>query len=587
MPLRCPRSSPMPTIILVHRRRPRFIFPRYRNNPALGEILLRRINILKEGVREMYRALRCSVVLMALLILAEVAAGASLPVTPMLNIPAAPALLRITNAALSNLVAMGEVEGQVFGAARNQLVALDQEGKITKSVAIPIEQPAGISAYTAGWAIIGDCGNNTVLSVDIRSGQSAKVLDLTATDYGDLMAGDVVRNGRLSSVAFDGKYVYVAMSAGYSSSIFAVDPASNRAVMQAWSPGDKPTAMQFVGGNLYVLDSQNSQLRLFDSALRLSTKAIDLQAPDPMGIVVRDNEVRVLTPADRSIRILKPDLKVLTAPQLAPIWKAKDLVIGPITALARDYALLICGDVAESGYDEFWNDTVWMYKTLLAAGYKENNIYVLYGWGHDYPSANPNYQHTSKVTDFPATVAWVNKILNGLKNGDPSIGVNKITSIDSLFVWVFDHGGGGNPAYFCLRDGVYYDSDFAGSLNSIPCKERAVFMQQCRSGGFVDNLQNDKNFISAACMWSENAHRADLEQETYNGVKYHHGEYNYYVISALSGKTITGAATNADSNGDGKISAVEMHAFMAARENQPEHPQMWDSYGVGGAFVVR
>ena len=88
-------------------------------------------------------------------------------------------------------------------------------------------------------------------------------------------------------------------------------------------------------------------------------------------------------------------------------------------------------------------------------------------------------------------------------------------------------------------------------------------------------------------MWNENAHRADLEYETYNGVKYHHGEYNYYVISALAGKTIIGAAANADSSGDGKISAGEMHAFMAARENQPEHPQIWDSYGVGAAFLVR
>jgi len=139
--------------------------------------------------------------------------------------------------------------------------------------------------------------------------------------------------------------------------------------------------------------------------------------------------------------------------------------------------LLICGDVAESGYDEFWNDTVWMYKALLAAGYKENNIYVLYGWGNDHVSANPSYQHTGKVTDFPATVAWVNKVLNGLKNGDPSVGVNKITSLDSLFVWVFDHGGGSNPAYFCLRDGVCYDSDFASRVNLLPCKERASVWQ--------------------------------------------------------------------------------------------------------------
>ena len=86
----------------------------------------------------MHRVLKCSSVLIASLILAGVVAGAPLPVTPLVNLPATPSLLKITNAALSNLVAMGEVEGQVFGAARNQLVTLDQEGKITKSMAIPI-----------------------------------------------------------------------------------------------------------------------------------------------------------------------------------------------------------------------------------------------------------------------------------------------------------------------------------------------------------------------------------------------------------------------------------------------------------------
>lgn len=535
----------------------------------------------------MGRVLACLAVLAVLLTFAGVVAGTPLPVSPLVNLPMMPSMQKITNVALSNLVAMGEVEGQTLGAARNQLVTLDSQGKITRTIPIPIDQPAGISAFTAGKAILGDCGNNVVFSVDIRSGQSVKLLDLRATDYGNLVAGDVVRNGKLSSVAFDGKYVYVAMSAGYSSSIFAIDPGTNKAVKQTWSPGDKPTAMQFAGGNLYVLDSENSQLRLFDASLKLSIKAIDLHVPDPKGIVIRDNEVRVLVPSERSITILKPDLKVLTTSQLEPGLKLSDIVIGPVLTMARDYALLICGDVAESGFDEFWNDTVWMYKTLLAAGYKENHIYVLYGWGNDYASANPNYQHSSKVTDFPATVTWVNKVLNGLKNGDSSIGVNKLNYGDSLFVWVFDHGGGGNAAYFCLRDGVFHDSDFANSLNSLPCKERAIFMQQCRSGGFLDNLQNEKNFVSTACLPNENAHRADAEQETYNGVRYHHGEYNYYIISALAGRTITGTVVNADSDGDSRINAKEMHNFMAARENQPEHPQVWDSFEVGTAFLVR
>lgn len=541
-----------------------------------------------KGVRQM--AMRITKLLAAailLIMLAGVAAGAPIPVTPLINLPPAALTTKITNLALSNLVTMGDVEGTTFGASKNQLVALDAEGKVTRSIAIPIEQPAGISAYTAGRAIVGDAGTGSVFSVDIRSGQTVKLIDLKATQAGNLIAGDILKSGRLSSVAFDGKYVYVAISAGYSSSIFAVDPATNRALMQTWSPGDEPTAMQFTGGNLYVLDGANGQLRLYDSSFKLSLQSIDLAVPDAKGIVIRGNEVRVLSPTERSITLMKPDLSLLKLQLAEPVWRPIEVITGPILTLARHYALLICGDVAESGYDEFWNDTVWMYKTLIDAGYKENNIYVLYGWGNDYISANPNYKYPSKVTDFPATVAWVNKVLNGLKNGDSSIGVNKLTANDSLFVWVFDHGGGGNPAYFCLRDGVYYDSDFANSLNPLPYSRRAIFMQQCRSGGFLDNMQNDRSFVSTACLWSENAHRADAENESYGGKIYHHGEYNYYIISALAGKTATGAFVNADGNGDGKISAREMHLFMSARENQPETPQIWDSFGIGNSFVVK
>lgn len=75
-----------------------------------------------------------------------------------------------------------------------------------------------------------------------------------------------------------------------------------------------------------------------------------------------------------------------------------------------------------------------MYKTLLAAGYTEHNIYVLYGWGADHSSANPNYQHSPRVTDFPATTEWVNRILKGLAKGDWTIDTEMLTANDSLFV---------------------------------------------------------------------------------------------------------------------------------------------------------
>ena len=120
----------------------------------------------------------------------------------------------------------------------------------------------------------------------------------------------------------------------------------------------------------------------------------------------------------------------------------------------------------------------------------------------------------------------------------------------------------------------------------MPYANRAIFMQQCRSGGFIDNLSNSKTFISTACRADENAQPADTENETYGGQPYSHGEYNYYITSAIAGATATGSSVNADENRNGKVSAREAHQWETSHESRAEHPQMNDG-GVGHTFIVK
>jgi hypothetical protein len=110
-------------------------------------------------------------------------------------------------------------------------------------------------------------------------------------------------------------------------------------------------------------------------------------------------------------------------------------------------------------------------------------------------------------------------------------------------------------------------------------------MQQCRSGGFVDNLTGGKSFISTACRADQNASAADTENEQYNGITYWHGEYNYHLISAISGQTPSGAAVNADADASGKISAVEVHQWIVSHDSKTESPQMNDMGAVGSAYL--
>jgi hypothetical protein len=139
----------------------------------------------------------------------------------------------------------------------------------------------------------------------------------------------------------------------------------------------------------------------------------------------------------------------------------------------------------------------------------------------------------------------------------------------------------------CLRDGQMGAGAFAAKANGVSYGKRAFFMQQCFSGGFIDPLKNAKTFISTAARADEVARPADTENETVGGRPYSHGEYNYWITSALNRMTPTGAGVNADSNADAWISMVEMAEWNRTHESQVETPQMNDMGGVGGTFRMK
>jgi len=249
--------------------------------------------------------------------------------------------------------------------------------------------------------------------------------------------------------------------------------------------------------------------------------------------------------------------------------------------MGTKYAVLICGDLAETGYDEFWNDVVLVREALLNHGFQNNHIYVLYGNGSDYFDAarpNPLYRPSPTITNLAATITNVTAVFNGLANGTG--GYPRLTDDDLLFIWTFDHGCGppciaGTNAVLCLMDGDMLDTVFGGLVNLIPHAYRVICMQQCHSGGFIDDLSSDRTTILTSCTGTEHAHRAD-EKETVTGVDYHHGEYNYHLLSALNGQTVAGVAVNADADGNGFVTMKEIFDYIAANENQPETPQYDD-----------
>jgi hypothetical protein len=147
------------------------------------------------------------------------------------------------------------------------------------------------------------------------------------------------------------------------------------------------------------------------------------------------------------------------------------ILINSMLLGAEKYAVLITGDYADSarvnyngswaianGLDrdrrpmqEFWNDTFLIWEMLVfEKGYSDINVFVLFAGGMDYthdPDANcpywwderssPHilYPELSPITDFPADIASVNNLFNGLANGTG--GFPQLHEDDFLVVWTF------------------------------------------------------------------------------------------------------------------------------------------------------
>lgn len=506
------------------------------------------------------------------------------------------ASMRASNAALSlnDMIALTQLDGATWGAGKSQIAQFNAQGNVLKSSGLPISQVAGIAAYEGGTILVGSSSENTIYKFDPTANSVQKFLDLKQIDSSGILAGDVLQNGELMSIASDGIFVFAAIRAGYSSSIFKIDPTTGKIISRAWAPGPNPSIMAYSSGSLFVLDESSKQLRRFDSNMKLSADAISLADLKAKGILAINSDVQILSAEANKLQVMPLNAAAMVASVPTGIADrsiaSSKVTLNPgAAAIAQGskIAVLICGDMAENGFEEFWSDTCWMYKTLRDAGYSAENIYVLYGNGNDHASDNPKYQNADTVTDFPATYVWVDKVFDGLMNGDSANGISKMKSSDSLFVWTFDHGAGGDPAYLCLMDADMDEGHFAGKLNALPFQKAAIFMQQCRSGGFVDNLQGSRVFLSTACRSDQNAFPSNNEYETYNGRIYNHGEYNYYLISAISGMTPGGGKVNAETGGDSGISALEAHNWEASHEDLAEVPQMSDMGGVGSTFIIK
>lgn len=265
--------------------------------------------------------------------------------------------------------------------------------------------------------------------------------------------------------------------------------------------------------------------------------------------------------ATAQLRVMKRNLTLLRP----------KLMLKPIRLLKRSkYAVLICGGWnAGSNYERYWNDLKFIYKALkFKYKYSDSEIIVLYANGTHAPNGDFDGNGTNDI-DYAATKANLTKVFN-------SVG-RTISSNGKFFFYATNHGGDDPGAYksnLTLWGESIKDHEFGALTKKIKCKQAVYVLEQCFSGGLIDDILNaqpkpctkPKVVVMAAARENEVSWSCDTEGQ--------YDEYVYHWTSAVYGRTPSGTRVNADTNRDGKVSMKEAHEYAKRMDSRDEHPQI-------------
>lgn len=238
---------------------------------------------------------------------------------------------------------------------------------------------------------------------------------------------------------------------------------------------------------------------------------------------------------------------------------------------ANCYAVIISG-----GYDmgnnwqRYWNDCSAIYSALVDVyNYADDHIYTIMSDGTNTANdrrVSGGYDSSPLDLDsdgdndiqFSATRANITSVFNTLS------GI--LDSDDYLFIFVTDHGDqeSGQDALIYLWGETIRDDQFATEVNKVNAGEICIVMEQCYSGGFVDDLASLNRVIATAC---------DFDEPSCGMGYYTYDEFVFDWIAAVAGEDPNGNSVDADSNNDGFVSMQEAFDYAEANDACSETPQ--------------
>lgn len=248
---------------------------------------------------------------------------------------------------------------------------------------------------------------------------------------------------------------------------------------------------------------------------------------------------------------------------------------------STNYALLFSGGYnASNAHIRYWNDLKFMYKTLKSKyGYTDEQIVVVYKDGVP--------EDAEMQVDYAASPS-------GLNSAFAFLGT-KLTNLSDLLFFTTNHGGGyhvenganeGGVAdgaipdeidsykydethyYYNQADNTILDDAIAAKINALRFRTLIAVLEPCFSGGLLYDLRGSNRVVMSA---------ASEFEYSWSGAPGNHDMFSYYFTCAINKATHTGAAVDADTNHDGKISMLEAFMYAKKHDTASESPQLEDT----------
>ena len=241
------------------------------------------------------------------------------------------------------------------------------------------------------------------------------------------------------------------------------------------------------------------------------------------------------------------------------------------TPATKRWAVIISGGYNQSNnHIRYWNDCSYFYKTLMANGFRDQNIYVLISDGTD-PAVDRSNGTNSPTdldddgdpdTQYSVTKANIKTVFDTLKN--------LLDGDDILYIFATSHGGSLDSAPYddptvnmaLWNATLMNDTEFATEVNKVTTMATVCIFEPCYSGGMLDNLQGtNRVLMSAARYWELSYAKSTLDYD----------EFSYYLTYAFANPSI------ADASSDGVVSMEEGYLYALAHDSRQS--ELLDSGG--------